>query len=265
MNKFIISLSTFVVLSFASFAAEQAPPRPIGDCLADTPFGVPVTAPNTVTNCRTGYMVNIDLEAKIPHWTAHTLEPKDAVACLPRDDAFAPDLSLPKGKRAELEDYRKSGYDQGHMVSNADLSFSEQAQKESFLLSNMSPQLPGLNRGVWKQLETATRAWSYTNNAKVSVIAGNIWTAQSKTIGPNKVVVPDQLFKVVIMNDRSYAFLFPNREALGSDLLAFQTTVANVEKITGFTFNVPDNKLVLNQIPTIDAKKVAEDKRNLCK
>lgn len=263
MKKYIFLGALFLATS--AFAAEQAPPRPIGECLAEAPFGVPVTAPDTVTNCRTGYMVNISLDAKIPHWTAHTLSPRDAVSCLPRDDAFAPDLSLPKGKRAELDDYRKSGYDQGHMVSNADLSFSEQAQRESFLLSNMSPQLPGLNRGVWKQLETATRAWSYTNNVPVSVIAGNVWTAQSKTIGPNKVVVPDQLFKIVIMNGRSYAFLFPNREALGSDLLAFQTTVMNVEKITGFTFNVPDNKMVVNQTPIIDSKKVTEDKRNLCK
>jgi endonuclease G len=124
-----------------------------------------------------------------------------------------------------------------------------------------------LNRGVWKQLETATRAWSYTNSTPVSVIAGNVWNANSKTIGPNKVIVPDQLFKIVIIHNtqRSYAFLFPNREALGSDMTAFQTTVDNVEKITGFNFNMPDNKLVINQTPVIDSKKVAEDKRNLCK
>lgn len=265
MKKILAAL--FLVIGSTVAYSQQLPPRPIIECSGEVPFGAPMSRPGTVTNCRTGYLINISLQAKIPHWTAHTVVPTDSVACLPRDDAFAPDLSLPKGQRAELEDYRKSGYDQGHMVSNADLSFDPRAQKESFLLSNMSPQLPGLNRGVWKQLETATRAWAWTTQSHISVIAGNVWNENSKTIGPNKVVVPDYLYKIVIMHNTrtSYAFLFPNREALGSNLMAFQTTVAKVEEMSGFTFGVPDNKLIINQTPIIDAKKVTEDKRALCK
>lgn len=262
-------LFTALFFTFGTVAAfaQQQPPKPIIECINEVPFGAPLSKPGTVTNCRTGYLVNISLEAKIPHWTAHTVVPTDSVACLPRDDAFAADQSLPRGKRAELDDYRKSGYDQGHMVSNADLSFDPQAQKESFLLSNMSPQLPGLNRGVWKHLETSTRAWAWGQQTEISVIAGNIWSESSKTIGPNKVVVPDQLYKIVIMHKTrtSYAFLFPNREALGSDFLAFQVPVAKVEEISGYTFNIPDNKFIISQVPPVDYKKVTEDKRALCK
>lgn len=264
MIKYFIAL--FLLLpSIAN--AQQLPPKPAIECVNEIPFGAPLSKPDTITNCRTGYLINISLDAKIPHWTAHTIVPSDSVACLPREDSFAPDLSLPKGKRAELEDYRKSGYDQGHMVSNADLSFSEIAQKESFLLSNMSPQLPGLNRGPWKHLETATRAWAWTSKSNISVIAGNIWDANSKTIGPNKVVVPDQLFKIVIVHNtkQSYAFLFPNREALGGNFQSFQTTTAELEKVTGFTFNVPDNKMLKNPILPVDSKRLTDDKREACK
>lgn len=266
MYKALVALSSFLFISTASIA-QQLPPKNILECAAEVPYGAPVSFPGTVTNCRTGYLVNIDLEAKIPYWTAHTLVPRDAVACLPRDDAFAPDLSLPKGKRAELNDYRKSGYDQGHMVSNADLSFNEIAQKESFLLSNMSPQLPGLNRGVWKQLEVATRAWAYTLDTNVTVYAGNIWNENSKTIGENKVKVPDYLYKIIIFNktNQSIAFLFPNREALGGNLSPFQVSVDKIEKLTGNTFNIPDNKLVINSMPPVDTKKVTDDKRSICK
>jgi endonuclease G len=257
----------FVALSSTLALAQQAPPRPIVECAKEVPFGAPVSRPGTATICRSGYITNVDLVAKIPYWTAHTLVPSDATSCLPRDDAFAADQSLPKGQRAEPSDYAKSGYDQGHMVSNADLSFSAESQKESFLMTNMSPQLPGLNRGAWKLLETSTRAWAWGNNTTVTVYAGNIWSANSKTIGANKVVVPDYLFKIVIFHNtrQSIAFIFPNKEGLGTNIGAFQTTVAELERITGNTFQTPDNKGMKNLIPVADFKKVTDDKRALCK
>jgi hypothetical protein len=53
MKKLILAAGILYSSIFTVIAAEQAPPRPIGECLAEAPFGVPVTAPNTVTNCRT--------------------------------------------------------------------------------------------------------------------------------------------------------------------------------------------------------------------
>lgn len=265
--KKIITLFFLLIASTTFSLAQQAPPRPIVECANEVPFGAPISKPGTATICRTGYLTNVDLVAKIPYWTAHTLVPSDVTACLPRDDAFAADQSLPKGQRAEPSDYSKSGYDQGHMVSNADLSFSAQAQKESFLMTNMSPQLPGVNRGVWKLLETSTRAWAHGYNTPVTVYAGNIWSATSKTIGANKVVVPDYLYKIVVFHNtrQSIAFIFPNKEVLGSNLGAFQTTVAELERITGNTFQVPDNKMMKNIIPVADFKKVTDDRRSICK
>jgi endonuclease G len=249
-------------------AAEQAPPLPFDHCAKMLPYGAPSVTNNTKTICRTGYLVNHDPIAKIPVWVAYTMQPATAISCLPRDDAFAPDQDIPKGLRAELVDYQKSGYDQGHLAPNADMSFSAQAAKESFLLSNMSPQLPGVNRGIWKQLESSVRAWSFNQKHPVTVYAGDIWTIKSKTIGPDKVVVPDFLWKVVIdqTTNKSLAFIFPHVEGLNATNLApFQTTVADVEKATGLVIPVPDAKNIKNPIPPADLNAVTNAKKAACK
>jgi endonuclease G len=269
MKHLKVFLYSITLLSIATFsmAAEQPAPLPLTACIKLVPYGTPVSFPNTNTVCRTGYLLNHDPVAKIPHWVAYTLTPAQAISCLPRDDAFASDQSLPKGQRAELFDYQKSGYDQGHIANNADMSFSEQAAMESFILSNMSPQLPGLNRGVWKLLESSVRSWAYQYKHSYTVYAGDIWSASSKTIGPNKVVVPDYLYKIVIDNNtkQSIAFIFPQREGLGNNLTAFQVTVTDVEKATGYSIPVPDSKMIKNPIPATDFKTITEDKKKQCK
>ena len=266
MKKLFI-LPIFALFAFNSYAAEQIPPLPVAQCAAQVPYGMPSVPSDTTTICRKAYLLNHDGNAKIAVWTAHTLTAKNAIGCLPREDAFAADQSLPKGKRAELADYLRSGYDQGHMVSNADLSWDRQAANESFYLSNMSPQLPGLNRGIWKLLETAARTHAYTNNTSVTIYAGNMWYPTSKTIGPTKVVVPDYLFKIVIDNNakKSYAFIFPNKEGLGNDLIKFQVSVSDIENASGLSFAVPDAKNVKNTLPTFDYKKITDDKKVVCK
>jgi endonuclease G len=256
------------LLAFKANAAEQVAPLPPASCMAFLPYGAPTAKQNTTTICRSAYMVNHDPVAKIPVWVAYTIQPATAISCLPRDDAFAPDMSLPKGQRAELVDYQKSGYDQGHLAPNADMSVSAQAAKESFLLSNMSPQLPGVNRGVWKQLESSVRAWTYTTKHPLTVYAGDIWPpANARAIGPNKVVVPDVLWKVVVDNTtkQSLAFMFPNREGLATDIKPFQVSVADIEKATGLVIPVPDNKMIKNPVPIADLNAVTTAKKTACK
>ena len=264
--RFVI-LFLMVVAPWVAYGAEQLAPLPLQTCMAQLPYGAPTAKPNTTTICHLGFMVNHDPVGKIPHWVGYTLQPATSISCIPRDDAFAPDASLPKGKRAELADYHKSGYDQGHLASNADMSFSAQGARQSFLLSNMSPQLPGVNRGVWKQLESSVRAWTYTTKHPMTIYSGDIWTAQSKTIGPNKVVVPDTLFKIIVDNTtkQSYAFLVPNREGLNTDIAAFQVSVADVEKASGLVIPVPDNKMFKNKLPATDLNLVTTAKKAACK
>ena len=134
-------------------------------------------------------------------------------------------------------------------------------------MSNMSPQLPAVNRGTWKNLESATRAWVHQTKHSHTVYAGNVYSASSKTIGTNKVIIPDILFKIVIddVTKKSYAYLMPNKTDIDADFNKYQVSVAEVEKTSGIKFPVPDNKDIKNPPIKADLKTIADDKKKVCK
>jgi len=265
MNYKILLTSLFF-LATPALAADQTPPKPVAACAAMVPYGAPTSKANEPVICRSGYILEHNNVAKIPGWVAWTLTPDHVIGCAPRVDAFAPDQSLGINS-AKPSDYAGSGYDQGHLANNADMSYDESVAKESFLMSNMSPQLPAVNRGTWKNLESAERAWVYTTKHSWTIYAGNVWSASSKTIGADKVVIPDSLYKVLIddTTKQSIAFLMPNQTGIDANFTKYQVTVTDVEKASGYTFPVPDSKTVKNVIPAVDLKNIAADKKNQCK
>lgn len=259
------SLYSLLLIASAAIAADQQPPKPVTSCSAQVPYGTPSTVANHPVVCRSAYILEHDPVSKIPNWVAWTLTPDHAIGCVARTNAFAADQSLPANARSAPSDYAGSGYDQGHLAPDADMSWDLQVEHESFYMSNMSPQLPSVNRGTWKNLESATRAWVYQTKHPHTIYAGNI--GGTKTIGANKVVVPDVLFKIVTDNvtKKSYAFLFPNKDGLSSDFTQYQVTVADIEKLTGRTFPVPDSKTAKNPPIGADLKTIAADKKKQCK
>ena len=220
--------------------------------------------------CNTAYLLQHDNTAKIPAWVAYTLTPTNAIGCVVRTNAFATDKTLPEGGRSESSDYAGSGFDQGHLAPDGDMSWDLQVEYESFLMSNMSPQYPNFNRGIWKSLETNVRAWTFGMNHSFTVYTGNIYGPNSKTIGENKVVVPEKLFKIVIDNETKtvLSFIIPNVERQPVDLQPHLTSVLEVEKETGITFPVPngtDKSAVAKTIWPADYKKLTDSKRQACK
>ena len=71
-------------------------------------------------------------------------------------------------------DYRNSGYDRGHLCPAGDMAFSEIAMSESFYMSNISPQVPSFNRGIWKTLEQKVRDWSLDMILQLYIV-GDYW------------------------------------------------------------------------------------------
>lgn len=94
---------------------------------------------------------------------------------------------------ATEKDYAHNGYDEGHLVDAADFSFDCKKEEETFRFYNCVPQTPRLNRGIWKTYETSIRKLSQTDS--LYIIAGSIFG--TKTIGLNKIAVPDYCWKVV--------------------------------------------------------------------
>ncbi|MCT4625853.1 DNA/RNA non-specific endonuclease [Halodesulfovibrio sp.] len=156
-----------------------------------------------------------------------------------RTNSFRSDPAVPSGSAA-LSDYKKSGYDRGHLAPAADMGFSKQAMSESFYMSNMSPQRPGFNRGIWKKLEEIVRGWA--KNEDIIIVTGGILTGR-QYIGSNAVLIPNTYYKVIYAPQRQemIAFLLPN-EASSALLQHFALPVDAVEAVAGIDFfpTIPD-------------------------
>ena len=192
---------------------------------------------------RKGYVLDYNPATKDAVWASYHLTDTYLVANTPRSNDFRPDPDLPVGQRAELSDYRKSGYDRGHLVPAEDMRRGPQTESETFLLSNMTPQVgEGFNRGIWEKLESKVRLWA-KQRKNIYVIDGPIFTgANHKTIGANHVAVPDKFYKIVVSctekgdNIDAIAFIFPNQKIAGTPLTAFITTIDEIENETGLDF-----------------------------
>ena len=147
--------------------------------------------------------------------------------------------------RAEDSDYYGSGYDRGHMCPAADNKFSKKAMQESFLFTNMCPQNSNLNRGDWNEMEMACREWAQKYGSVYVVCGPILYKGKHKTIGKNRVVVPEAFFKVVLRtgeNPNAIGFIYKNTEG-NRPKGDYVNTVDEVERITGIDFfpSLPDN------------------------
>jgi endonuclease G len=150
---------------------------------------------------------------------------------LKRKDNFKPDPQLVDETNIAFY-YLKSGYDRGHVMPAADnLCQTPQIQDECFYFSNMIPQTHRLNAGDWKSLETATRNWALIS-AKVRVWSGAI--GEQKKIG--LVSIPTQCWKVIEIAGKKTAYLFNNDLSNPDGFNNNEVPLAQIEKLTGFTF-----------------------------
>lgn len=199
-------------------------------------LGVPGQADSIVD--REGYSLGyIELHEQ-PAWVIYKMTKTEAVTkAAKRGDDFREDPLVPTGS-ATLADYRRSGYDRGHLAPAADMAFSEKTMSESFFMSNMSPQKPAFNRGVWKELEEQVRQFAIAEG-EIYVVTGPILPeTKTITIGPGKVTVPQYYYKVIYdltPPSKMIGFILPNE---GSDkpLQDFAVTVDAVEEATGLNF-----------------------------
>lgn len=266
--KRVLSIAVLLLATSQAWAWTQTAPKPLASCSADAPYGFP-TGKAGVQQCRLAYATLNDTAAKLPVWTVWTITPTEAIGCIPRTNAFVSDQSLPAGSRAEPDDYAGTGYDKGHVAPDGDLSFDQQVEYESFLMTNMMPQSGGLNRGIWKLLETATRGWAVQRNTSITVYAGPIYAANNPTIGKNKVVVPHAFYKIVIDNKTKevLAFIFPHKGSQGNDLDVVRSTVAEVERQTGLKFPLPAGAVLTKTVKDfpVDYGALTNAKRAKCK
>jgi len=170
-------------------------------------------------------------------WVCYVLSKEECIGEEERSSSFYQDKRITTGS-ATNSDYKKSGYDRGHLAPAGDMSYDSTAMKESFYYSNMSPQVPAFNRGIWKKLETQVREWSVLYGSCI-VITGPILSDSLLTIGLNQVSVPNWYYKIILNPHQTpiqaIGFLMRN-ESSSAELSEFVVTVDSIEVISGIDF-----------------------------
>lgn len=153
-----------------------------------------------------------------------------------RPNTFRPDPEV-RTESATPRDYNSSGYDKGHLCPAADMAFDENAIDESFFMSNMSPQVPAFNMGVWRELEELTRDWA-RKFKHLYIVTGPVLSQPGLgQIGFSKVTVPASYYKILLAAEegRAIAFMLPNARS-ERPVMDFACTIDQVERTTGLDF-----------------------------
>lgn len=235
----VFILLILIGLAWWYFERPHGPVTTSGECGDKFAYGRPVasTANQTTFLCRAGYAVLHDDARKVPLYSAEHLKGHELARNVARSNDFRPDPDLPPDARAELNDYARSGYSRGHMTPAADAA-DEQEMHQTFYLSNMVPQNQVMNEGIWAGLESATRACA-KKLGELYVITGPVFTGQPQTVGPDRVAVPDQIYKIAFdeKSGQYRAFVIPNRALpRRSDFAPYEKSITDVEKLTGLNF-----------------------------
>ncbi len=250
MTRFVrfLSFALTVSCAYAAIADE------VKDCSSMlAPVGAPAykgTEPQHEVLCRSGYVLSHNNERLTPDWVVELLTPERFSGDADRKslgNPFKADPDLDAEERATPADYAKSGYDKGHMAPAADMKFSDEAMRESFYLSNMIPQVgPGMNRGVWADLEALVRDWTCTKGQIVALTGPIYDDAKPKMIpvGNPRVAVPTAIYKIAYSpsEGKAVAFILPNKavanhSARAEEILSdYVVSVRDVEGRTGLNF-----------------------------
>jgi endonuclease G len=230
MKKILVALLLIPIFALAN---------PIDDNCAEHTFkGAPVSSitSNTQYICHGNYGVHYRYDTKTAEYVVEHLDFGDINGSAKRRNDFRADPLVDDDKEAQLDDYKGHPYDRGHLSPAANNRTDETQMSESFYLTNMVPQNPGHNRGIWRILEIGVRNTAAAGG-DIYVSSGTIYDDGYLTIG-NNVGVPTRIWKVMIdaNTGESIAFLFPNDKLSTKDLPLYATSVDVVEEETGINF-----------------------------
>lgn len=178
--------------------------------------------------CYEGYAGRASYISKSNLYSAERLTAARANNKVERVNDFHPEPSVAVGKRAELLDYKRSGFDRGHLAPSDDMG-TEQSQSESFSLTNMIPQVPKHNQQTWRNVESKTRALA-RKYGEVFTVTMPIYTDRNgnfpkiKAIGKDKVYIPLFVVKAIYVPKINQAVVVfsPNDKTNTVELISIQ-------------------------------------------
>ncbi len=207
--------------------------------LSYLPTGVPnISGASTASTTnylvvKKGYVMSYNGVEGRANWVGWTLKASD-VGPIERSNRFREDNNLPsRFKRVDDDDYAHSGYDRGHLCNSEDRTASEYLNEETFLMSNIIPQTPTLNRGPFKFLEAYCRKLAVKKGKQLLIYSGGIGVADRLASG---VPIPKFCWKAVYTPTEAFYVLFPNDHELNKNWKTYLVSKDRLEKMTGFQF-----------------------------
>ena len=191
-----------------------------------------------------GYSLSYSEPYEQAEWVAYELKKSQLSNANFDRPYFEIDKAVKTGA-ASWRNYKNSGYDRGHLCPAGDRNYSKAAYDETFLTSNISPQRHEFNAGIWNTLEQKVRYWAAKYDG-VFVVTGGVLEDHLKSIGNEKVSVPNKFYKIILDNDhgtiKMIAFLMPHENS-NLPLYKFVVPVDSIEKLTGIDFfpELPDD------------------------
>lgn len=274
----LIGIATLGILLTCNLAQSQVD-RNFGSVhlLLGNPSGA-TQDPSNVDNLlliKPQFVLSYNKSTSIANWASWQLNNKwlgTKERCSDQE-GFKLDTSLPAGFKPVLPtDYASSGFDRGHLTPSADRTANEVDNCATFIMTNIMPQSPNINRGPWKTLEEYGRKLVTEDGKELYIIAGGQGTGgigskgfKSSFIGKSSklnISIPANSWKVIVVLDkpglrlegitkdsRVIAVLMPQKQDSQTNSWDIQeagkpkyiTSVDAIEKLTGYDFltNVP--------------------------
>lgn len=219
MKNFILTLM-FLIVSYATANASNCPQF--------YPNNFHLTG-QTVELCNSFFVTRFDTTNNIPMFSSELLKPSQPSVV--RSNDFHPDTRLDKSVRAENSDYDGTGYDKGHMTPAEDASTDAQMH-DTFLLSNMTPQEPMLNREPWRMLEEMVHKQVNSSGKATIIITGAIYSSgQFHSIGFHHIQIPVAYYKIVYLDNNIECYYAVNSNSAKVQ----QVSVSDLQKYVPFT------------------------------
>lgn len=213
------------------------------------------------------YAVEWDDSKKAQRWTCYTLTAENTVEAGKRStwwngmDPFQEDTQIPAKYRTRLSDYTysKTGYQRGHICPSYDRLYSKEANEQTFYLSNIQPQLPGFNTGVWATAEQhiSNRLDQNTFRDTLYLVKGGTIDNGQTTMASTGLLVPKYFFMAIMRvykgQYHAIGLWFEHIDNSDKKLAKYALSIDELEEKTGIDFfcNLPD-----------DREKVIESQKN---
>jgi len=180
-----------------------------------------------------GFSLGFDQQTHLARWVAYELTADELkVKRAKRKDRFRKD-TIPSILTARQSDYTRSGYDRGHLAPAADMAWDQVAMDQSFFFSNICPQTPNLNRGIWKKLEDQGRKWAIQKSS-IYIVTGPVILHPSDSTG--NLPIPKYFYKAILVyqeeTQQAIGFVMPNAKVVKGNLVDYVVTIDSLELLT---------------------------------